>query len=29
MPNKVSLHRVLTASPEKVFKAFADADALA
>lgn len=29
MPNKVSLHRVLTASPEKVFKAFTDADALA
>lgn len=29
MPNKVTLHRVLTASPEKVFKAFADADAMA
>lgn len=29
MPNKVTLHRVLTAAPEKVFKAFADADALA
>lgn len=29
MPNKVMLHRVLTAAPEKVFKAFADADALA
>ena len=27
--NKVQLHRVLTASPEKVFKAFTDADALA
>lgn len=27
--NKVTLHRVLTASPEKVFKAFTDADALA
>ena len=29
MPNKVTLHRVLTAAPEKVFKAFANADALA
>ncbi len=27
--NKVTLHRVLTASPEKVFKAFIDADAMA
>jgi uncharacterized protein YndB with AHSA1/START domain len=27
--NKVQLHRVLTATPEKVFKAFTDADALA
>lgn len=27
--NKVELHRVLTASPEKVFKAFTDADAMA
>jgi uncharacterized protein YndB with AHSA1/START domain len=27
--NSVQLHRVLTASPEKVFKAFTDADALA
>jgi uncharacterized protein YndB with AHSA1/START domain len=27
--NKVTLHRVLTASPEKVYKAFTDADALA
>ena len=27
--NKVSLHRVLTASPEKVFKAFTDIDAMA
>lgn len=27
--NDVKLHRVFTASPEKVFKAFADADALA
>lgn len=25
--NRVTLHRVLTASPEKVFKAFSDADA--
>jgi uncharacterized protein YndB with AHSA1/START domain len=29
MPNTVTLHRVLTASPEKVFKAFSDSDALA
>ncbi|WHT39040.1 SRPBCC family protein [Myroides sp. mNGS23_01] len=28
MANKVTLHRVFTASPAKVFKAFADADAL-
>ena len=27
--NTVKLHRVLTASPEKVFKAFTDADAMA
>jgi uncharacterized protein YndB with AHSA1/START domain len=27
--NKVKLHRVFAASPEKVFKAFADADAMA
>ncbi len=27
--NKVALHRVLAASPEKVFRAFADADAMA
>jgi len=27
--NKVTLHRVLTASPAKVFKAFTDADAIA
>lgn len=27
--NKVTLHRVLTASPEKVFRAFADAGAMA
>lgn len=27
--NKVTLHRVLTASPEKIYKAFADADAMA
>ncbi len=27
--NKVTLHRVLTASPEKVFRAFSDADAFA
>lgn len=29
MPNKVTLHRVFTADPEKVFKAFSDADAMA
>jgi uncharacterized protein YndB with AHSA1/START domain len=27
--NQVTLHRVFTASPEKVFKAFTDADAMA
>lgn len=27
--NKVTLHRVLIASPEKIFKAFTDADAMA
>jgi len=27
--NKVTLHRIFTASPEKVFKAFTDADAMA
>ena len=27
--NKITLHRVFTASPEKVFKAFTDADAMA
>lgn len=27
--NSVSLHRVFTASPEKIFKAFTDADAIA
>jgi uncharacterized protein YndB with AHSA1/START domain len=27
--NKVTLHRVFTASPEKIFKAFTDAEALA
>lgn len=27
--NTVKLHRVLMASPEKVFKAFTDADAMA
>src|SRR5687768_9426245 len=27
--NKVSLHRVLTAAPEKVFRAFTDANAMA
>lgn len=27
--NKVTLQRVLTASPEKVFRAFSDADAMA
>lgn len=29
MANKVTLHRVLTASPEKVYRAFTDADAMA
>ncbi|MES2906226.1 MAG: SRPBCC family protein [Pseudomonadota bacterium] len=29
MPNAVRLHRVLTASPEKVYRAFIEADALA
>ena len=29
MPNSVSLHRVLKASPEKVFKAFTDPHAMA
>ena len=29
MSNKVSLHRIFTANPEKVYKAFTDADALA
>lgn len=29
MSNKVRLHRVFTASPEKVFRAFTDADAIA
>ena len=29
MANKVSLHRVFSASPEKVFKAFTDPDAMA
>lgn len=29
MPNTIQLHRVFTASPEKVFKAFTDADAMA
>ncbi|MBA5793465.1 SRPBCC family protein [Flavobacterium sp. xlx-214] len=29
MPSKVTLHRILTASPEKVFKAFSNADAIA
>lgn len=29
MTNKVTLHRVFAAPPEKVFKAFADADAMA
>ena len=29
MPNTVRLHRVLRASPEKVYKAFLDADAMA
>jgi uncharacterized protein YndB with AHSA1/START domain len=29
MPNTVRLHRVLTTSPEKVYRAFVEADALA
>jgi uncharacterized protein YndB with AHSA1/START domain len=29
MPNTIRLHRVLRASPEKVYRAFLDADALA
>lgn len=29
MPNTVNLHRILAAAPEKVFKAFSDADAYA
>lgn len=29
MPNTVSLHRIFTASPEKVYKAFTDPDAMA
>jgi uncharacterized protein YndB with AHSA1/START domain len=29
MPNSVRLHRVLTTSPEKVYRAFLEADALA
>jgi len=29
MSNKVSLHRIFTVSPEKLYKAFIDADALA
>ena len=29
MPNTVRLHRVLTSSPEKVYRAFIEADALA
>jgi uncharacterized protein YndB with AHSA1/START domain len=29
MPNTVRLHRVLTTSPEKVYRAFTEADALA
>lgn len=29
MSNKVRLHRVFTASPEKLFRAFTDADAIA
>ena len=29
MPNAVRLHRVLTARPEKIYRAFLDADALA
>lgn len=29
LTNKVTLHRILTASPEKVYRAFTDADAMA
>ena len=29
MPNSVRLHRVLTAKPEKVYRAFLEPDALA
>jgi uncharacterized protein YndB with AHSA1/START domain len=29
MPNSVRFHRVLRASPEKVYRAFVDADAMA
>ena len=29
MPNKITLHRILTAPTEKVFKAFTNADAMA
>ena len=29
MPNTVRLHRVLAAKPEKVYRAFLEADALA
>ena len=29
MPNTVRLHRVLAAKPEKVYRAFIEADALA
>lgn len=29
MPNKIRLHRVFTASPEKLFRAFTHADAIA
>jgi uncharacterized protein YndB with AHSA1/START domain len=29
MPNTVRLHRVLRATPERVYKAFLDADAMA
>lgn len=29
MPNTIRLHRVLTASPEKIYRAFLEADALA
>jgi uncharacterized protein YndB with AHSA1/START domain len=29
MPNKITLHRVFSANPKKLFRAFTDADALA